>query len=110
MDYQEMYAFSHPPVDILDARCYMSNTAISTHSDTAMSVHRRPIPALKPDKLNCLPLEILHLRLQQANLVTMGSCPQLVRQLKEQHHLPVVQPLCLPQCLQVQVRPCVPQL
>ena len=83
MDYQEMYAFSHSPVDILDARCYMSNTAISTHSDTAMSVHRRPIPALKPDELNCLPLEILHLRLQQANLVTMGSCPRLVRQLKE---------------------------
>ena len=66
MDYQEMYAFSHSPVDILDARCYMSNTAISnqiSHSDTAMSAHRRPIPALKPDKLNRLLLEVLRLRL-----------------------------------------------
>ena len=66
MDYQEMHAFSHPPVDILGTRCYMSNTAISnqiSRSDTAMSAHRWPIPALKPDELNRLLLEVLCLRL-----------------------------------------------
>ena len=50
---------------------------------SAKSPRRRPVPALKPEELDRLPLEVLRLRLQQANLVSMGRHPQLLRRLKE---------------------------
>ena len=65
----------------LDARCLLHVKHCNLKSQ--MSAHRRPIPALKPDELDRLPLEVLRLRLQQANLVTTGRRPQLVRRLKE---------------------------